>query len=1075
MANQFFLNALAEIDRQLEVPTPGRWKGDEQSKDFLGKYVADIHIDAHLDLREVHSLPSVFARPIQFWQALRTTEHPLHDAVVSQWRGLLAVFALQEWLTLMPVPQLYEVPSAGHISMGIDQNLHTILRNQLPKPERYWERWWLLYCDDYLIGATSPWTIVYTPSAYTCPPTIPWRTDEGLLMDPITYYDPQETGGQWFELALLLRWVELILQGHPWNMDKDKAGIINRELTAWQASLRKYRDPALAVPALAQFPAVGVAPYRHFLVPPQPANPVALGSVGPLSDLILASPKQQEQTLALPRSGVDGKKRVYHSVLVDRVDLAHLPGPTGDAGWQAGNGRQIPLPYVVPEEAFFPAKLVQLKLSDKALVKGTQLAIPLTRLFFQYFDHTDLPMLTVSDTGQEMRVRLRLPLANGSTLAVEKTYDKATQIVSLDANTPALAAWPDFYDIGWYENFALAAVITGMNLVVAPLLSNGTELARTVENGTQKPLRIWSSALPILGFVLYSREQSGELIESGLVLRGTLPPATTPHAGRTWVAAVDFGTSNTHVMVQKDGGSPVPFPLRGRTVLLTAAPDFVKESVISGFYPDEEIMPPFVTILAAGGATTFSTDEHLEYVPRFLFYPELAGSQEIVQGLKWGTGGIAAADKPLKAYLHGVARYIACEAWAAGVGDLSFTWAYPLSLHNHTQAAMGILWNNIGTAFAKPQALSITATAGVPESDALCRYLGTNGILPTNADALSIAVDVGGGSTDIGFWSKNIPVDQVSFKLAANDLLEPLCRRSDFTRTLYQFCGGTLDQNGHSPLDQQFTRYPMILCNALLAGAKARMDGSQDPRTHPVVKALFASSYGQPPWQYARSVIYLFFSGLAFYLGLHSRKHVATLLPEVHIYFGGRGSSLLAWLDNDAPRIQTTLHRAFTAGLTHNNPAPQSINVYVGSPVLSYNPTHPPKQEVAGGLLSPLPGGMTVSTLKGSTIVGEEGWTENGTAVPWDRELTAVELSRLKPPTNYSGSYLDQFFKHVRSPQWLQSPGLDENNLQKLGHIPSATMQSLLLTAVSGGSEILQPIFAHELKAVIGQYLGMMK
>jgi hypothetical protein len=157
----------------------------------------------------------VFARPIQFFQALSNQNHPLHDAVVSQWRGLLAVFALQEWLNLTPTAEQYDVPLANQISVGIDQNLYTILRNQLPYPATDWERWWLLHCNNQLIGTTSPWTIVYTPSEYTCPATIPWRTDDGLLMDPVTYYDPKGTGGRWFELALLLRWVELVLQQNP--------------------------------------------------------------------------------------------------------------------------------------------------------------------------------------------------------------------------------------------------------------------------------------------------------------------------------------------------------------------------------------------------------------------------------------------------------------------------------------------------------------------------------------------------------------------------------------------------------------------------------------------------------------------------------------------------------------------------------------------------------------------------------------------------------------------------------------------------------------------------------------------
>src|ERR1039458_9084924 len=203
---RFFLNALSPKGRTLGAPTPGTWKGDgSTNKDFLKKYAQDIRIEGQIiDTNIVHSVPSVFARAIQFAKGL--AGGPLRDATVSQWRGLLAVFALKGYLKLTVEPRLYKVPPlapppAEGKAARDDLNLATILRNQLPKPEGDWDHWWLIYCLEQsvgwkLIGATSPWTIAFTPAEYKCPDLVTWQTG-GLFSDPIQYFSKK---GSYLEL-----------------------------------------------------------------------------------------------------------------------------------------------------------------------------------------------------------------------------------------------------------------------------------------------------------------------------------------------------------------------------------------------------------------------------------------------------------------------------------------------------------------------------------------------------------------------------------------------------------------------------------------------------------------------------------------------------------------------------------------------------------------------------------------------------------------------------------------------------------------------------------------------------------
>ena len=200
-SNRFFLSYVGANKGGLTSPGTGGWTGDEHDKDFLNRYSRCIAVQKTDDPRAVHSVPSVFARPIQFDQALGDTKNALHDTIVQEWRGLLAAVALRRLLNLPMTAVPFTVPSSmkeypdvvvGEVGEN-DRNIGIILRSQLPKPESDWEKWWLLYCGEDLVGATSPWTMIYTPAQYVCPKAIPWQRD-GVLRDPVSYFDPGKSG-----------------------------------------------------------------------------------------------------------------------------------------------------------------------------------------------------------------------------------------------------------------------------------------------------------------------------------------------------------------------------------------------------------------------------------------------------------------------------------------------------------------------------------------------------------------------------------------------------------------------------------------------------------------------------------------------------------------------------------------------------------------------------------------------------------------------------------------------------------------------------------------------------------------
>ena len=336
MSTRIFLNELTPTDRQLAEPEAGVWKKDER---FLQRYSHDIHVRGDIGDRIVNSVPSVFARPIQFDHALRDLNHPMHTAIRDQWRGLLAMFALRSALTIplrvtrFTVRDAGDPPAAG--STHADAQFMTILRSQLPNPAAEWESWALLYCDDQLVGATSPWSVVYTPAEYRVKSGVSWFDRSGLLTDPLNVlFDPS---GRNEELRILLTWVRLVIAQHPWGlpaMPGSRVGDIQNQLRLWEQDLARKVQPWPDVNRLdtGAFPQVTGA-YSWFLsslpVPPLEGSDFLLA--GDFGDDSIVLSRTALRNPALMKRRVSGGLRVEQLDLSDRA----LPGPAGAPGWRA--------------------------------------------------------------------------------------------------------------------------------------------------------------------------------------------------------------------------------------------------------------------------------------------------------------------------------------------------------------------------------------------------------------------------------------------------------------------------------------------------------------------------------------------------------------------------------------------------------------------------------------------------------------------------------------------------------------------------------------------------------------------
>jgi hypothetical protein len=1024
----------------------------------------------------VRGIPSVFAQPLYFSNALRSASHPAHAAARAQWRGLLSCFALRDWLQLeIRIEQFSLLRNPESDQRQPEEALSAVLRSQLPELSDDWRDWWLIRCADRLIGATSPWSIVYPPAECETPQSIPWQRD-GVLVDPIDHYDERHQRHPSQELGILFAWVAHLSSARAtrWGAPSGLAwdGCVTAvadALAAWKRDLEPYR--AAGAGEITPSRLAASEPYSQFFQEMTFSN---RGSQGRL----VSGGGVKKRFVALKRSGLEPRERVVDATVVGDLDLAHMPA-SADAGWVTRMSRKVDLPYVFVEDVFLPQRLVKIDPAEGVLAArddGDHYALPLSTRALEYFSIEDLRSgrisLAVVEGKDSVAVDIAFALEDGGSFSARRVYDRMADVIDLGdhASHPAFSLWPDFESPEWRRHIAVYVPQGGAHspaaITTAPLKADGSTLAASPASYGRRDWIAWRAEAPLVGFVLYVGA-----IEAGLLLRARPDDLQPVNREKRWQVAVDFGTSNTELMYSEGGeGVPVPLTLQSRTCPLTRAGSGQAEAASLAFFPaNGSLNPPFPSVLlhnfgwpavAEPGSATGEL-----YSPLFRPRPGMDLSKAI-PNLKWPKQGAARTASPIRHYLGYLTQAIAAEAHASSVGALELRWSHPQSLPPDARSAMADFWQALPQDLATAS-LAITAPPELAcsESEALGRcFANEPGGPPVRAQGLSIALDVGGGSTDMAFWSAGTLLGQSSFKLAGNDVLGPLASGfPQFLEKMFEIC--RTDQRERPtrvPSEAELKNLrqrPEVGINALLATAPDRV-----PRAlHGALPA------GEPPWSVARTAIYLFFSGVTFYLGLHSRRFIAGRANKpVNILFGGKAAGLLAWLTLDSSVLSRVLGDFYLAGLSYDDPG-----LSVSAPEF-YGPGLRPlaraiaaKAEVAYGLLLPKLDGERREG-PATTVVGELGWARPGdTPLAWDSEIDLDGLAKLQPPDNLQSSYAT-YFASILLPRHQGELHLDRSGLEAVRLTSDEVHHTVATLAKAQG--VLQPIFAAELRRMLDLY-----
>lgn len=190
------LPPLKKDDERLAVlPKTGTW---EQVPPVALNNIADNLQVTKVDAKyiDIDSIPSMWARPLLFEIALYDEDHPMHECIVDEWRGLLAMLALKELRKFRLETQLITIPDGDG---GKTPEFLEALRKLMPErtlddAETTWEKLYLILFEGKPIGMTSPTTLVFTSIDYINYITVndvPWYAPP-FLCDPIPHLNDGE-------------------------------------------------------------------------------------------------------------------------------------------------------------------------------------------------------------------------------------------------------------------------------------------------------------------------------------------------------------------------------------------------------------------------------------------------------------------------------------------------------------------------------------------------------------------------------------------------------------------------------------------------------------------------------------------------------------------------------------------------------------------------------------------------------------------------------------------------------------------------------------------------------------------
>ena len=747
------------------LPKKGSWQ--EVSAVALKNIAENLNV-TKVDAKytDIDSIPSMWARPLLFQISLYDTDHPMHDCIVGEWRGLLAMLALKERRNFPLTTKLITIPPAD------DDNTSEFLRalrKLMPKQtldvNTTWDNLYLIMYDDKPIGITSPTTLVCTSIDYTeyiSVLDVPWYNPP-FIEDPISALNPAEK-------SAVAGWLDAFYKKYiiplPEFPESNTKGNLAAQVLNFTAALGGI--PA-ALPALSNNSlnmAVGFFAGMNFPIAPKEYFTEKLFVINQQTAFIKENILSPKGSTNLKLNGDDVtpilpiRKEMLNEFSVNDLQkrISFITTP---------NGIKVDLLYPSP---------------------GDGKNILISKEYVKQNDDDDM-------------------LFNNP------------EIIEIE-HLPVLEVWPNFNTSDWKTYFTYFTKAGQNTFDAKPILEKDGSLdSRSLEENTEIAK---TSAFPQAMICTYKDHQAIDSEEAGILL---ISPKYAPQGVTTWNIGIDFGTSGTTVYKQDPTINKLePISFENRLFQITNSPPRSRTEVYQQFFSSRLEKTPFFSLFQQHPDSRKKSQSGQRLEPmldgRIYFVENYKLKENVVSNLKWSPDP---EDRiRTQTFIEQICLQCAAEAIHNEVNLINWHFSYPLAFSQKDKAAFNTICNNATNTCEEKTGIQNETVTFESESIATAKYFA--GKFGGFADG-AVCIDIGGETSDISIWQGNTLCWQTSIRFAGRHIFLDLLRHKPEFLKNFKVSDGDIEMLQNVAKSNEFYSQADTWINAWINNSK---DGLKD-------------------------------------------------------------------------------------------------------------------------------------------------------------------------------------------------------------------------------------------------------
>ncbi len=694
------------------LPRTGTW---EQVFDVALKNIADNLQVTKIDGKfiDIDSIPSMWARPLLFEIALYDKAHPMHECVVGEWRGLLAMLALKEQRKFRLETKLITIPDGND---GKPPEFLQALNRLLPQRTlddagTTWDKLYLILFKDNPIGITSPTTLVCTSIDYI----------KHITVNDVHWYDPP-----------------FLCDPIPHLNDGEKTSV-----AGWLNDFHKNT------------------------ITPLPDSPIKANLAPRILDFIKdlgGAPDGQAKLAGTPLgmavgifTGMDypiaPKEYFTEKLYVINQQTAYIKenilSPKGSTNLRL-NGDDVTPILPIRKEMLneFSVDDLQKRISFVTTPNGIKV---------------DLQYLSPGDGKNILISKEYVKQSDGD----DKLF-KNPEIVVIE-QPPVLEVWPNINSSDWktyftyftkagQNTFDAEPIYEKDEALVSCYLEKDTEIAKT-------------SAFPQAMICTYKDHQAIDSEEAGILL---ISPKDAPQGVTTWNIGIDFGTSGTTVYKQDPTINELE-PISFENHLFQITNSRSRFKVYEQFFSSRLEETPFFSLFQQhpDSRKKSQSGERLEPMldGRIYFVEDYKLKENVVSNLKWSPDP---EDRiRTQTFIEQICLQCAAEALHNEVNLINWHFSYPLAFSQKDKAAFNTICTNATNACEEKTGIQNGNVNFESESITTAKYFA--GKFGGFADG-AVCIDIGGETSDISIWQDNTLCWQTSIRFAGRHIFLDLLK-----------------------------------------------------------------------------------------------------------------------------------------------------------------------------------------------------------------------------------------------------------------------------------------------------------